>query len=75
MAAKKNYKIKVLHPRSERNPDPKPLNMSFASADSAIAWARKGFEYGATTATVTRKTDGVVIYDGPNGIELNYLDW
>lgn len=52
-----------------------PSRNSFASPDTAIAAARRGYEHGACEAYVVRKTDGVRIWDGPEGIALEYTEW
>ncbi len=68
--ASRDYQSVIQHDHQ-----PTPSRQSFTSPDTAIGRAKMGFEHGATTAYVVRKTDGVRIYDGPVGVYLSYEEW
>lgn len=65
----KNYRTTIKH---EGRPEG---GMAYASADTAIMWARRAHEAGAVVAQVHRRSDGKVLFDGAAGIDLEPNEW
>jgi hypothetical protein len=71
VAAKaRDYRVTVQH-----GADQPPIREAYASSVTAIRVAKQGHGAGATVAQVRRASDGVVIFDGPAGIELETKEW
>lgn len=65
----RDYRIEARHDGQET------FRQSYATADTAVGEAKRWYAHGAVVARVIRKSDGKVLYDGPNNIDVDYSEW